>query len=143
MKKRGFTLIELLVVITVIAILASIGFAAFGGTQSKARDARRKQDLNTIATALELYNQANSHYIISSSQDCSNSDLYSPTSPILTYINGSVPKDPTGTNYCYFSTDSTGKSFRLFAKLDSCNSSEQGTLCSDTAWNYSKTSPDL
>ena len=52
--KRGFTLIELLVVISIIAILITIIVATFGTTQKKARDSRRKTDLDALKKALEL-----------------------------------------------------------------------------------------
>lgn len=55
MKNRGFTLIELLVVIAIIGILASIIMASLGSTQSKARDARRMEDMGSIQKALALY----------------------------------------------------------------------------------------
>lgn len=55
MKKRGFTLIELLVVISIIGILATLLIANIGGVRERARDAKRKSDLNQIQKALELY----------------------------------------------------------------------------------------
>ena len=55
MKKRGFTLIELLVVVSVIAILAAVGIAAFTGATKRARDSRRKADMKSIQDAFESY----------------------------------------------------------------------------------------
>jgi prepilin-type N-terminal cleavage/methylation domain-containing protein len=52
--KHGFTLIELLVVISIIAILITIIVATFGTTQEKARDSRRKTDLDALKKSLEL-----------------------------------------------------------------------------------------
>jgi prepilin-type N-terminal cleavage/methylation domain-containing protein len=54
-KKFGFTLIELLVVISIIGILATLLIANIGGVRERARDARRKSDLNQIQKALEMY----------------------------------------------------------------------------------------
>ncbi|KKU77663.1 MAG: hypothetical protein UY03_C0011G0013 [Parcubacteria group bacterium GW2011_GWA2_47_64] len=54
-KMRGFTLIELLVVISIIGLLSSVVLASLNTARSKARDARRKSDLNEIRTALEFY----------------------------------------------------------------------------------------
>ncbi|MCL4366525.1 type II secretion system GspH family protein [Patescibacteria group bacterium] len=51
--ERGFTLIELLVVISVIAVLSVIGVAVYSGIQQRARDSKRKADINTIANTLE------------------------------------------------------------------------------------------
>jgi prepilin-type N-terminal cleavage/methylation domain-containing protein len=54
-KKQGFTLIELLVVIAIISLLASIVMASLNTARSKARDARRMQDLHEINNAIQLY----------------------------------------------------------------------------------------
>lgn len=52
----GFTLIELLIVITIIAVLATIGFAVYSGlgTAAKSRNAARRADLDAISKALEV-----------------------------------------------------------------------------------------
>lgn len=50
---QGFTLVELLVVVSIIAILSVIGIVVFTGVQKNSRDARRKADIDAIATALE------------------------------------------------------------------------------------------
>lgn len=54
-KLRGFTLVELMVVIAIIAILVGVGALAFGGALKRARDAKRKADLNEIRKALMMY----------------------------------------------------------------------------------------
>ena len=53
--RTGFTLIELLVVISIIGILASVVLASLNTARDKARDSRRKVDVNQIITALVLY----------------------------------------------------------------------------------------
>jgi len=55
MKRRGFTLIELLVVVAIIGILATVIVVNLSSAQGKARDAVRKNDLNTISQAMQLY----------------------------------------------------------------------------------------
>ncbi len=59
-KKSGFTLIELLVVIAIIGILTTIGVSTYTGAQKNARDARRKIDIDAIASALEANKLQNS-----------------------------------------------------------------------------------
>lgn len=61
-KSLGFTLIELLVVVSIIGVLAAVGFVSYSSAQSKARDSKRKQDLSSLATALELYYGVNKTY---------------------------------------------------------------------------------
>jgi prepilin-type N-terminal cleavage/methylation domain-containing protein len=53
--KQAFTLIELLVVISIIAILASLGFPAVNGAIDSARKARASSDVAQIATAVVAY----------------------------------------------------------------------------------------
>src|SRR3990167_8962875 len=60
MKKHGFTLIELLVTMSIIAILAAIGLSSSAFSQKRARDARRKADLESVRSALEIYRADNS-----------------------------------------------------------------------------------
>jgi len=61
-KEKSFTLIELLVVIAVIGLLASIVLVIFGGAKAKARDARRKMELNQIRKSLAVYYTGHGHY---------------------------------------------------------------------------------
>ncbi len=60
--KKGFTLIELLVTISIISVLMGLMLVAFNGTKSVARDGRRKADLTSIGSALEMYRQDNGKY---------------------------------------------------------------------------------
>ncbi len=61
-RNKGFTLIELLVVIAIIGLLASIVLVSLNSARAKARDARGQSDIKQIATAMELYYDANSAY---------------------------------------------------------------------------------
>ncbi len=52
---KGFTLIELLIVISIIGILSAVSLFALGGSRESARDTRRRADLESLRSALELY----------------------------------------------------------------------------------------
>jgi len=53
--KNGFTLIELLVVVAILGILAAVGLGQFYTAQKRGRDAQRKENLASVAKALEMY----------------------------------------------------------------------------------------
>lgn len=85
-KISGFSLVELLVVISIIVILAAIGMTVYADAQSKARDARRKADVDSIAKSLELTKDSNGYQPLSSAKFGSSEGL---------------PKiDPQGYAYC-------------------------------------------
>ncbi|MBI1871807.1 type II secretion system protein [Candidatus Collierbacteria bacterium] len=87
MRKNGFTLLELLVVVGIIAILVSLVSVAYNTAQKRARDARRRGDMNAMKNALEQYYSANSF-------------VYPTTcSTASTYITGAWPADPGSYTY--------------------------------------------
>lgn len=49
---KGFTLAELIVVITVLAILATVGFLALSGYSQDAKDAVTKTNVRSVQTAI-------------------------------------------------------------------------------------------
>src|SRR5690242_11378305 len=61
-KARGFTLIELLVVIAIIGILAGIVLASLGTARTSAGDAKTREQLNSLRTAMETYYSTNGNY---------------------------------------------------------------------------------
>ena len=146
MKGSGFTLIELLITVSIIAVLSAVGITSYQGTQARARDAIRKDDLKTLATALELYNQKNGGYVAAGSgADSCNRDTASFYTLIAPFLNKAVPADPlTKQKYCYISQNNNS-SYRLFAKLENCSDGQiiSGINCQSSTWNYSIVSDNL
>ena len=165
--KLGFTLIELIVVISIIGILTTIGTATYTTAQQKSRDARRKQDLGALKSALILYYRDYKEYppVCTPSPCTSIEYLSSGTSDdwingLLTYMAGNMPKDPIQTSgdcttsantFCYKVTTDR-QSFVLFAKLENTKDPELRTnlnaLCQDpvpfgSSLNYCLKSPSL
>lgn len=113
MKNKGFTLIELLVVVSIIGVLATIVLGALGDARAKARDVRRKQDIRTIQTALEIYNIEHGEY-----PDRGGSwtfTLNNGWNTLETIMGVKLPRDPVNTgpypyqgglNYAYYSGSS-------------------------------------
>lgn len=62
--RKGFTLIELLVVISIIGLLSSVVLASLNSARSKARDARRLEDMRQVSLAIELYRDSTGAYPI-------------------------------------------------------------------------------
>ncbi|MFA6376019.1 MAG: prepilin-type N-terminal cleavage/methylation domain-containing protein [Candidatus Paceibacterota bacterium] len=54
-NQKGFTLIELMVVISIIGLLSSMVMVGMQGARANARDASRKQDIETIEKALVMH----------------------------------------------------------------------------------------
>ena len=104
--KRGFTLIELLVVISIISLLSSVVMASVNSARVKARDAKRKAELQEIVKALELYYDAYGRYPPFRASNscggnrgdwatsmCSNANWLSTDANFLSFL-PTVPKDP-------------------------------------------------
>lgn len=97
--KNGFTLIELLMAISIISVISVVGLNIFAGSQAKARDSVRKNHLQAIATALEIYYQQNGSFPVMGSG--TPPEIYYSNSirdPWITQLNSSymniVPRDP-------------------------------------------------
>jgi type II secretion system protein G len=149
-KQAAFTLLELLVVIAILALLTGLGLRTFGTVQQKSRDSRRKQDLQNISKALEIYFNDFKRYPatddlggivacgVNAAQTCQWGQTWDNTSDNTLYMSV-LPKDPGGSNYYYWA-DSQGHSYRLFAYLENLeddsvvkNAEAEATFYSDAA----------
>ncbi|HOF79479.1 MAG TPA: prepilin-type N-terminal cleavage/methylation domain-containing protein [bacterium] len=124
--KRGFTLVELLVVIAIIALLSTLSVVALNSARSKARDARRLNDLRQISTALAMYHNSKGIYPAIPAEYTSSSITglclsnigISSTCGNLVYLNN-IPSDPRGNNIDYqYRQLNNGESFSLVATLE-------------------------
>lgn len=115
-NKKGFTLIELVIVIAVIGILSGVVINVLNPDtfRNKAQDARRKTDLVSVQSALELYFSNNNHYPIKASA------VILPDGLKEELVGGgyasSIPQDPGSGSYTYQST-ANGLDYELNAVL--------------------------
>lgn len=106
----GFTMIEILVVVAIIALLTTIGILSFSQVNKRARDGKRKADLEQVRSGLVLYRTDNGAYPTSLN--------WSTMSPITSYISGSSIRDPLASPSPQYSYTSDGSTFSLCATLE-------------------------
>jgi len=128
--KRGFTLIEIMVVVAIIAILVVLAMFMFMNNLGKARDGRRKGDLDRLKIAFEeYYGDENTFPGGDILSECGSGNL----KPYLS----SVPCDPkTNKPYCYiYDTDNNGQNYRILASLENTSDPIISELnCSGSAY---------
>lgn len=125
----GFTLMELMVVMAIMGILITVGLSSYKSVQMKSRDARRKNDLRSIAGALDLYYNDKGRYPgddgagnimgcgTGDSQMCTWGAAMRDSKNTLYMV--TLPSDPaSGRRYYYDSQGSQGKGFQLYARLE-------------------------
>lgn len=139
---RGFTLIELLVVIALIGILTTLVMANLNAGRARSRDAARKSDLRSVATALRLYyndkgayptNNASAQIMgcsATGTSACSWGETWSAGSTTYMSI---LPQDPLpGQSYKYEASADL-ESYTLSSCLEN-TSDDKGIETLDTTW---------
>ncbi len=125
-KSLGFTLIELLVAVVVIGILATIGLGQFYNARRKSFDTERKQALDSVARALEMY--YNDHERYPKEGDISWGGALQDAKGTV-YMK-KLPTDPVGADYVY-ETDTDGSYYRLYSTLANQEDSDYATYGQD------------
>jgi prepilin-type N-terminal cleavage/methylation domain-containing protein len=150
-RKKGFTLIELLVVISIIAILATIGFVNYQQAVKKGRDSRRMADLKVMQSGFEQYHSDVHFYPPSFGDGSFGSELNNCTgrtscTTTKVYLK-STPKDPIngGINIYHYETvpsscaTTTCQGYCLYANVEDPTNASKPTECSNASYNYAVT----
>lgn len=131
-RSLGFTLIEIIIVMALLAILSTALWTNFISAINKGKDSRRKQDLKTIAEALELYYNDEASYPLFLDWGIS---LANPDGTV--YLQ-KIPNDPLpNRSYCYDRLDDN--TFTLYANLENPNDPDSDppqTCGGEGAYNY-------
>lgn len=116
---KGFSLMELLVVMGIIVLLTGVGVVNYSQTNRKARDAKRKADIESIRSALELYRTDQGSYpaLTTNGSTCITQTEISGGGVI--YLN-SMPVDTKndGATYCYKYQRPTATTYTLSARFE-------------------------
>jgi len=114
-------MIELLVVATIMIVLTTIGLVSYQQVSKKARDGKRRADLETVSQALVLYRSDTGAYPATLD--------WSDMSPIQNYIKSTQVSDPKPLPYPQYeyTYDSVGRSFDLCATYETTTPAEQCT----------------
>jgi prepilin-type N-terminal cleavage/methylation domain-containing protein len=136
--QSGFTLLELIISMMIIAALTVGLWANFTTTLVKGKDSRRKQDLDSVGRALEIYYQDYKAF---------------PTPPFTlwgsAFVNDSnsnviymskVPQDPgfPVSSYCYAS-DTRGTYYQIYTNLENATDAKvfpTPVKCNNKDYNY-------
>ena len=137
--KSGFTLIELLVVVAIIGILAAVGLGQFYTAQKRGRDAQRKENLESVTKALEMYYNDYERYPNNASLVWGEELKDTKESVYMKRL----PEDPVDNFQYYYETDADGSYYKLYARIehsqDICFS---GGSCKAAGYDETECLPD-
>lgn len=141
-NSAGFTLMEILIAMTIMGILASVGYAAYTVSLQKSRDAARKSDLTQVARALEAFNNDTGVYprscsnriagCVDGTEQCVWGSVFSVDDRV--YMRQLPLESKSGWTYVYLAS-ADQKSYQLFARIENEEDPhwiEYSTTCTGT-----------
>lgn len=138
--QRGFTLMELLIVMVILSILVALATGAYASSSKRGRDNRRKNDIRSISTALEMYYGDKGRYPVGSGgiiMGCGSGDatacVWGDASNGFkdqygTLYMAMLPADPTPEKQTYYYVSTSGVNYKLYAKLENQQDAGNGVI---------------
>lgn len=104
-RSRGFTLLEIVLVISIIALLIGLAINKMSGALDFGKEVRVKGDIQSLSTALRMYNAQNGFYP-TSEQGLKALVVQPTTAPRprqwrSAFDDGTLPRDPWDSGYLY------------------------------------------
>ncbi len=134
---------ELLVVISIIAALVTISAVSYTTVNKRTRDLKRKNDLEQIRNALQMYRSENNFFPTAGSGDYTDAGNLS-TDLVSTYL-PTIPSDPKSAQTYRYKADglSNGSyySYCLSAQLETEDPSDPCTPDTINSHNYGVKNP--
>ncbi len=132
-KSHGFTLMELMIVMVLLAILVSIAMGNFVSSSKRGRDSRRKNDLQSLSSALEAYYNDKGKYPTGvngvmvgcgtlDAQPCAWGGEFKDKNNTLYMV--LIPSDPSSSQTYYYTSNSV--SYMVYAKLENTRDAGNG-----------------
>jgi general secretion pathway protein G len=145
-RKKGFTLIELLVVIAIMGTLVAIVLPNFIGGRQKSKDTRRRLDIESISSALELYRSTVGSYPNTIDLNCDTNRealTYDPGGGVAaTTFMTTIPQDPGCSSISYAVQSMSATDYSICAYLEASTPAtppnNPNTDCGGQKCNYCK-----
>jgi general secretion pathway protein G len=136
---RGFTLIEVMIVVVILAILAAIVVPRVMSAPGRARTTRAKADIQSVASALNMYKLDN--YTYPTTQQGLQALVSKPDTPPVPpnwhqYLS-KVPQDPWGHPYKYVYPGTHSEPFDVWTEGPPGSSGDQSKVIGN--WNAGNT----
>ncbi|MFC1653592.1 type II secretion system protein [Patescibacteria group bacterium] len=125
--QKGFTLMELLIVMVILGILTTLVAGNFSASQERARDTRRKGDLEALADALEIYYNDKGNFPPANAgnmEGCGAGDAQTCTwGQEMADQNGTIymskiPAESSSARNYYYDSDGTNQWYAIYARLE-------------------------
>ncbi len=142
MNRKAFTLVEILVTISLLGVLMGVVIVVLNPAsfRAKARDGRRKSDLQVVQQSVEMYYAQQSSYPSGTDATSLNASLGTGALWLVgavTYL-AKTPTDPQASPHLQYCYTTAGSGYLICASMEGAGAGETwvaGT-CNSQSYNY-------